>query len=120
MVTTFKNKTYLLGEFINLVKDKQERAAYYAPSYNYALYAVEAEVTSDLEVYVGNPVEVKDYDEEIFPEYVVEHAMWYFCSDENIQDVVDLAVSRSKNVTVEQLISALDYYLEHDDFMDVC
>lgn len=114
----FKNKTYSLGGFIEIVKNKQERSEKYNPMYNYALYAVEAEVTSDLEIYVGDPVEVTDSDEEIYPEYAVTHDMWYFCSDENIQDVVDLAHSQKQDISIVELITALGYYLEHDDFMD--
>lgn len=118
MLKDFKNKTYSLGEFIEIVKNKQERSEQYNPMYNYALYAVEAEVMSNLTIYVGDPVEVTDSDEEIYPEYALTHDMWYFCSDENIQDVVDLALSQRTDISIEQLVEALDYYLEHDDFMD--
>lgn len=114
----FKNKTYRLSEFIDIVKNKQERSEGYNPLYHYAIYAEEVEVTSNLVIYVGEPVEVSDSDKEIYPEYAVAHNMWYFCSDENIQDVVDLAISQYSQVSTEQLITALDYYLEHDDFMD--
>lgn len=117
-MTDFKNKTYSLGEFIDIVKHKQERSTSYDPQYQYALYAVEADLTAALEVYVGAPVEVNDDEEEIYPDYVVSHNMWYLCSDENIQDVVDLAVSQCAEISTVQLITALDYYLEHDDFMD--
>lgn len=116
-MSNFKNKTYRLGEFIDIVKNKQERSEQYNPMYNYALYAVEAEVTCDLEIYVGDPVEVTDSDEEIYPEYAVTHDMWYFCSDENIQDVVDLALSQKEGLSIAELVVALEYYLEHDDFM---
>jgi hypothetical protein len=40
------------------------------------------------------------------------------CSDENIQDVVDLAVRQYGNVTSFQLITALNHYLQKDDFLD--
>jgi hypothetical protein len=118
-VVEFKDKTYRLSEFVDIVKNKQERLEHYNPMYNYALYAIEAEVTCDLTIYVGEPVEVTDSDEEIYPEYATKNDMWYFCSDENIQDVVDLAVSQCPEVNTEQLITALAYYLEHDDFMNL-
>ncbi|MCC9041942.1 hypothetical protein LNQ81_04395 [Myroides sp. M-43] len=115
----FKNKTYQLAEFILLVKDRKERTTEYNPAFHYAIYAVEDEVDEDLAIYVGEPVEVTDNDEEIYPSEVIEQEMWYLCSDEDIQDVVDLAISQKPSATMEELVMALDYYLTIDDFIDL-
>ncbi|EHO05633.1 DUF7716 domain-containing protein [Myroides odoratimimus] len=118
MTPDFKNKTYRLAEFILLVKDRKERTTEYGPAYQYAIYAVEDEADVELEIYVGDPVEVTEDNEEVYPDAVTELDMWYLCSDEDIQDVVDLAVSQKPTVTVEELVMALDYYLTIDDFID--
>lgn len=118
-MVNFKNKTYQLEEFILLVKDKKERTAGYDPAYAYAVYAREDEVEIGLEIYVGEPVEVNDNDEETYPSVAIEQEMWYMCSDEDIQDVVDLAISQKPSATMEELVMALDYYLTIDDFIDL-
>lgn len=114
----FKNRTYLLSQFIHIVKHKEDRSKSYSPLYNYAIYAIDDSIRADLKIYVGDPIEVNDNEEEIYPIAATAANMWYLCSDENIQDVVDLAVHQNDKVSADQLITALAYYLEYDNFIN--
>lgn len=118
-MSDFKDKQYQLEEFILLVIEKKERTAGYDAAFAYAIYAREEEVEIGLEIYVGEPVEVTDNDEEIYPNEVIAQEMWYLCSDEDIQDAIDLAISQKPSATMEELVMALDYYLTIDDFIDL-
>jgi hypothetical protein len=99
----FKNQMYSIEEFLELVKNKQDRKASFDPEYNYAVYS---------------PLDIGGNDHEILPDFVFHNKLHYMCSDENIQDVVDLAFRQRTDVTSSQLITALNHYLEKDDFLD--
>ena len=101
-MSMFKNKVYKIEDFINLVKEKKERLPNYDFEYCYAVYAKNDNVEIHDEVFIGNSI---DFDH-------------YFCSDQNIQDVVDLAVRQDADVSNEKLIDALNYYIDNDDFKD--
>lgn len=117
-MSEFKNKVYKIEDFINLVKEKKERVPHYNLDYCYDIYIQNNALKLHSEIYVGDSVEVNDDDEEIYPEFAIKNGYHYFCSDQNVQDVVDLALRQNPKVTMEKLIDALNYYLKFDDFID--
>jgi hypothetical protein len=70
-------------------------------------------------VLVEHPSIVTDEDAEIFPDAVRSRGWWIYCSDELLQDVVDLAVEQKTSASAEEILKCLRYYLEHDDFLDL-
>ena len=117
-MSMFKNKVYKIEEFINLVKMKEERSTNYDFDYCYAVYAKNDTVKLHDEVFIGNSVDFDENDNEVYPEFAISNGYHYFCSDQNIQDVIDLAVKQNATVSIEKLIDALNYYIDNDDFKD--
>lgn len=115
----FKHKIYLIEDFIQLVKQKIERSEKYDPTFFYAIYAKEDYLFLGQKILVSNTVSVSDDDSEIYPEDVIALRFSYSCSDENIQDVIDLAIQQKPHATNEEIIHALNYYLEKDNFLDL-
>lgn len=114
----FKSKVYLLKDFLELVKGKKERSTSYDAAYCYSVYSKSGDVGLLDEVYIGDVVEVDDDDQEICPEFVVENGFEYYCSDENIQDVVDYAFEKNKELSAQFLLDSLVYYIEKDTFLN--
>ncbi|WP_426479028.1 DUF7716 domain-containing protein [Chryseobacterium sp. CBSDS_008] len=113
-----KNQVYSIEEFLALVKNKQDRKESYDPEYNYAVYSSIDEFKPEMKVFIGDPLDIGENDNEILPDFVFHNKLNYLCSDENIQDVVDLAFRQCADVTSSQLIKALNHYLKKDDFLD--
>ncbi|REC60950.1 hypothetical protein DRF65_18095 [Chryseobacterium pennae] len=113
-----KNQMYCIEEFLELVKNKQDRKESYDPEYNYAVYSSKDEFEPEMKVFIGDPLDIGENDNEILPDFVYHNKLSYMCSDENIQDVVDLAFRQYADITSFQLITALNHYLEKDDFLD--
>ncbi|WP_454058959.1 DUF7716 domain-containing protein [Elizabethkingia ursingii] len=117
-MSSFKDQYYKIEDFLTLVRNKQERSEDYDPDFVYAVYSEQDIFESGITVYIGAPANIDgDYDD-IFPDVVYENGLLYMCSDEDVQDVVDLALRQQPAVTNEQLITALNHYLENDDFLD--
>jgi len=114
----FKNQVYSIEEFLELVKNKQDRKASFDPEYNYAVYSSTDEFKPEMKVFIGDPLDIGENDNEILPDFVFHNKLHYMCSDENIQDVVDLAFRQRADITYPQLIAALNHYLEKDNFLD--
>ncbi|CAM3595901.1 hypothetical protein ELOC111193_12725 [Elizabethkingia occulta] len=118
-MSSFKDQYYKIEDFLTLVRNKQERSEDYDPDFVYAVYSEQDIFEPGITVYIGAPADIDgDYDD-IFPDVVYENGLLYMCSDEDIQDVVDLALRQQPAVTDEQLIIALNHYLENDDFLDL-
>ncbi|MDM1298305.1 hypothetical protein HXZ94_07295 [Empedobacter falsenii] len=114
----FKNKHYQIEEFFNLVKNKQERPEHYDPSFIYSIYTKTESLELGDQIYIGDTSNFDDNDNEIFPDFVVNNGYEYYCSDENIQDVIDLALRNNPNYSDAELLQRLKYYLEKDTFLD--
>jgi len=117
----FKNKTWILSDFIKFVQAKNDRALQYDPGYYYSIYVPEKahSLSSEMMVYIGDTSEIDDDDNEIYPLEVREMNFWFGYSCDNFQDVIDLAFKQNPQVSISQLIECLNYYSEHDNFLDI-
>ena len=61
--------------------------------------------------------EFDENDEEIFPEFAVENNMDYSIMPELVIDVVINVLTQKKSATDDELLKALNYYLDTDDFL---
>ncbi|MBC7755124.1 MAG: hypothetical protein H7Z20_00475 [Bdellovibrio sp.] len=109
------NAFYTLPDLFALVKTKCERDV------DYSIYWLDNAPDPTLQdrVFVAAPVDVDDEDNEAFPQIVNDNGFWYFCSDENIQDVIDVAIDQKPNASDEEQLKCLDYYLKRDTFLDL-
>jgi len=120
------NKSYSIGELIEIVKNKFDRDldSHRKVKYNYENgYDVYITKDEDLNentiLYVGKPVEIDDDDNEIYPIEILENNLEFEYSDENFQDVIDLAYSQKPNASIKEFIKCLNYYAERDTFLDL-
>lgn len=75
----FKNKTYLVQDFLEFVKGKKERSNTYDVTYCYVVYSKSGDVGLLDDLYIGDVIEVDDDDQEIYPDIVVENGFEYYC-----------------------------------------
>lgn len=95
---SFKHQFYTIEKFIELVKQQAERNLKFDPEYFYAIYGKEDGFSLGQTILVSDSVQVSDDDVEIYPDDVIVHKLKYQCSDENIQDVIDLAIQLRKPI----------------------
>ena len=109
-----------LEDVINSLKEKYKsegEAALYADS-NWHIYVADNELRLNTVCCVTAPPDFDDEtDEEIIPEFAVENEMDGSIISEIFQDVIVSALVQKENVTNEELINALNYYLDNDTFM---
>lgn len=118
-----KEKKYVFSEIINEIKkvyfERGAKALY--QDGNWCVYVLEEDIYPNLntECYIDEWPDVTDDDEEIYPEFIDNnnYKLAYTC--EMIQDVIISALSRKENATNEELMTAIDYYDEHDIFMEI-
>ena len=86
---------------------------------DWCIYTVEEKLEPNTECYV---FDYPDYDdetgEEILPEYAVKHQMKCVTTCEALQDVIANSFSQRNDLTVEQLIDAVNYYFDNIAFME--
>lgn len=115
-MNTFEiNKYYVIDDLITLVKNKKDRDIYYA------IYVKNnsSSLSCGMNVFVGPPIEFDDNDNEVTPKVILNESLEFGYARDQFQDVIDLAVKQNQYVTSGEIISCLNYYDEHDDFLDI-
>ena len=115
-----QNRVYTMEEIINLLKEKYKsegEEALYADS-DWHIYVSDDELLLTTVCCVTAPPDFdEETDEEIIPDFAVENGMDGSILPEIFQDVIITAISQKEDVTNEELIKALNYYLDNDNFM---
>lgn len=85
------------------------------------MYVLEEDLYPNLatECYIDEYPDVTDDGEEIYPEFIEKNNYELAYTGEMLQDVIISTLSRKKNATNEELVAAIDYYDEHDTFMEI-
>lgn len=115
MTNFIVNTFYKIDDLITLVRDKVDRDAtymVYAPKGTDNLYL-------GMDVYVGDVPDFDDDDNEIFPDFVESLNLEVCYMREHFQDVIDLAFRQKPSASTNEIIACLNYYAEHDDFLDL-
>ncbi len=86
---------------------------------NWCIYSEDFDVTLDSKCVVDNYPDYDDDDNEILPEYAEQNDMELVFRDELIQDVIINAVVQKKDLSVEKIMEAINYYNEYDCFMEI-
>jgi hypothetical protein len=101
-------------ELIGIVRRREDRRTSYC-----VYWKDEAEEpTLQDNVLVAAPSTVEN-DVEVFPRVVLENGYWTFCSDQLVQDVVDVAIKQYPDASSAELREALLHYLERDSFLEI-
>lgn len=82
----------------------------------YTTYFVE-EASGDTICYLDDYPDVDDNDQEIYTDFIVENNLVMFYSGEQFEDVISNMLSQKMDASIEEFISAINYYREHDDFI---
>ncbi len=106
---------YTLSDIVGFVAAKAERG------FPYSLYWDDQDrpAMPDDRFLVSDPVRVTGDGVEVYPTLARENGFWIYCSDELIQDVVDLAIEQKPAATTSELIRCIEHYLSNDDFLDL-
>lgn len=77
----------------------------------------------DTIVYLDEPVDDNEYDEENNPEgysrFVLDNDLDLFCYGYIFSDVMSLYCEQKKDLDMELFFKCLKYYQEHDTFLDI-
>jgi len=110
-----------VGEIINIVKEKylsEGLKAIYDDGDWFIYHNEDGRLfLSTVCCITASPDFDEETDEEIMPEFAVENGMNFPMLPEIVQDVVICSVNQKNDVTDEEIIMALNYYLENDTFM---
>ncbi len=75
--------------------------------------------SSDTICYLDDYPDVDDNDEEIYTDFVADKKLVMFYSGEQFEDVISHMLSQKPDASIEDFISGINYYREHDDFLDI-
>ena len=90
----------------------------YLDDENWALYLpVCSTVSADTKCYIGVPVDCDAEGEDVIPEAAEALGFTDTLSSELIDDVVTSLLLRKRKADVDELVEALNYYLENDCFI---
>lgn len=114
-----RKKDLKLGDIITsictLYKTDGETAVYI--DNGWCIYSSENEITSETICYVDDYPDFDDDDNEIYPDYIVNNNLELLYRDEIIQDVIITCLKQKNNATIDEIVRALFYYEEYDNFL---
>lgn len=68
--------------------------------------------------YLDEYPEITDDDKEIYPAFAANNSLELLFRDELVQDVVLSVLEQKSSATKNEILMAIQYYDENDDFMD--
>lgn len=83
----------------------------------WCVYAEDESLGLDSVCYADVYPDIDDDDNEIPSPFVTEHGLCLYATDENIQDTVTGCLHQKSNASEEEMLQALEYYMENDTFM---
>ena len=75
--------------------------------------------SGDMICYLDDYPDIDDDDKEIYTDFVTERKLVMFYSGEQFEDVIGNMLSQKMDSAIEDFISGINYYREHDDFLDI-
>ena len=113
------NSTCTMRDILLSIKEKYlqegERAA--EEDNDWHIYESDDILSLSTSCYIAPRPEFDENDEEIFPEYAIENNMDCSIMPELVTDVVINVLDQKRDATEEELLKALNYYLDVDTFI---
>lgn len=75
--------------------------------------------SGDTICYLDDYPDIDDNDKEIYTDFVTERKLVMFYSGEQFEDVIGHMLSQKRDASIEDFLSGMNYYREHDDFLDL-
>ena len=110
-----RNGPMTLSQLIDVIKAGQDVSDTY---YIYADEHLGSRRNPDVEVYVDKAPTFDADNNEVMPDAIKGTTLAPFCSIELVQSVIRNAIKQKPSVTNAEIISAFDYYMENDDFLE--
>ena len=122
MKTLENSKKYTLAEIFDFILNSNEE--FVMDNFNLYLKDDSVKTSKDMVCFISNEgIDINDNDNEIHPEFVIDFGLEFYCSGQLIEDVVLNTIHQKDEdktkVTIEQLVVALDFYLQNDNFLTI-
>lgn len=85
----------------------------------WCVYSAEEDMNLDTECYIDDYPDFDDDDNEVALPFVEENDLEFLCSDENIVDVIGACLHQKEDASVEEIVQALEFYMENDTFLEL-
>ena len=105
----------IITSICTLYKTEGETAVYL--NNGWCVYSSEKEITPETICYIDDYPDFDDDDNEIYSDYIVNNNMELIYRDEIIQDVIITCLNQKSNATIDEIVRALFYYEEDDNFL---
>lgn len=114
-----KKRSFKLRDIITsictLYKKEGEMAVYL--DNGWCVYSSEKEITLETICYIDAYPDFDDDDNEIYSDYIINNNMELIYRDEIMQDVIIACLKQKNNANIEEIMRALFYYEEYDNFL---
>ena len=108
----------IIEEVINQYKTMTETEIYSLDSW--CVYAEDIDLGLDSECYIADYPEFdEDEDDEVPVPFVEEKDLELCYRDETIVDVVGACLHQKTDVSIDEVMKALEYYMENDSFLEL-
>lgn len=107
----------IIEEVFNQYKTMTETEIYSLDSW--CVYAEDIDLDLDSECYIADYPDFDDDDEEVPITFVEENGLELCYRDETIVDVVGACLHQKTDVSLEEVLKALEYYMENDSFLEL-
>ncbi|MBQ7955903.1 MAG: hypothetical protein IJ282_09140 [Lachnospiraceae bacterium] len=118
-----KQVEYRLSEVIKIFSNRiiENGVDNFLDDVDFCIYTTDfVDVASgDTICYLDDYPEVDENDEEIYTDFVTERKLVMFYSGEQFEDVIGHMLSQKMDASIEDFIAGINYYREHDDFLDL-
>ena len=118
-----RREPYKLGEIISIVADAVV-ANGIGKNLNYkdrdfCLYSREHKkvVTAELVFYVDDFPDITYDDEEVYPDFVVNEGLEFYCSGELLEGIIQNVLHQKSQPSMKDFITQLNYYMKNDAFI---
>lgn len=123
MIGLEKQVEYRLSDVITIFSNMiiENGVDNFLDNVDFCLYTTDfVDIASDDTVcYLDDYPDIDDNDEEIYTDFVTERKLVMFYSGEQFEDVIGHMISQKIDVSIEDFMSGINYYREHDDFLDL-
>ena len=111
-------KPYQLWQIIDVFSKEIKEKGFTNTDFNLYVKQDEDIAKPNLTCYMELGITVTDDDEEIYPDFVVKENLELFYDGAQFEDVLMNTLHQKKTATIDDFVSGLNYYMEHDSFKD--
>lgn len=118
-----KQVEYKLSDVITIVSNMiiENGINNFLDDIDFCIYTTDyvEEASGDTICYLDEYPDIDDNDKEIYTDFVTDRKLVMFYSGEQFEDVIGQMLSQKRDASIEEFISGINYYREHDDFLDL-